>query len=53
MRQPLTEEDFDGLDYIMWGLSVSKEHLNYLAIFILSSVAILLPPMLDIGILGA
>ncbi|MDF1533612.1 MAG: hypothetical protein P1P69_03805 [Methanosarcinaceae archaeon] len=53
MRQPLTEEDFDGLDYIMWSLSVSKERLNYLAIFILSIVAILLSLMLDIGILGA
>jgi len=50
MRQSLTEEDFDGLDYIMWSLSVSKERLNYLAIFVLSIVAILLSLMLDLRI---
>lgn len=51
MRRPLSEDDFDGLDYIMWSLSVSKERLNYLAIFILSMVAIALSLLLDLGIL--
>ncbi|MDO9516750.1 MAG: hypothetical protein Q7J10_01760 [Methanosarcinaceae archaeon] len=53
MRKSLSEEDFDGLDYVMWSLSVSKERLNYLAIFVLSIAAILLSLMLDIGIVGA
>ncbi len=30
MRQSLTDEDFDGLDYVMWSLSVSKDREPFL-----------------------
>jgi hypothetical protein len=32
-REPLTEKDFEGLNYVLWSISVSKERLNYLIIF--------------------
>ena len=51
-REPLTEEDFEGLNYVMWSLSVSKERLNYLVIFAFSIIAIVLSLMLDFGIIG-
>ena len=51
-REPLTEEDFEGLNYIMRSLSVSKERLNYLVIFAFSIIAIVLSLALDFGILG-
>ncbi|HJH28246.1 MAG TPA: hypothetical protein C5S51_00895 [Methanosarcinaceae archaeon] len=50
-RKPLTEEDFDGLNYVMWSLSVSKERLNYLVIFAFSVIAIVLSLALDFGII--
>ena len=49
-RKQLTEEDFDGLNYVMWSLSVSKERLNYLVIFAFSIIAIVLSLLLDFGI---
>ena len=49
-RDQLTEEDFEGLNYVMWSLSVSKERLNYLIIFAFSVIAIVLSLMLDLGI---
>ena len=49
-RDQLTEEDFEGLNYVMWSLSVSKERLNYLIIFTFSVIAIALSLMLDFGI---
>lgn len=49
-RDQLTEEDFEGLNYVMWSLSVSKERLNYLIIFVFSVIAIVLSLMLDLGI---
>ena len=51
-REPLTEEDFEGLNYIMRSLSVSKERLNYLVIFAFSVIAIVLSLALDFGIIG-
>jgi len=49
MHEPLTEKDFEGLNYIMWSLSVSKERLNYLVIFTFSVIAIILSLVLDLG----
>ena len=51
-REALTEEDFEGLNYVMWSLSVSKERLNYLVIFTFSVIAIVLSLALDFGIVG-
>lgn len=50
-RKPLAEKDFEGLNYVMWSLSVSKERMNYLVIFVFSVVAIILSLILDLGIL--
>lgn len=49
-REPFTEKDFEGLNYVMWSLSVSKERMNYLVIFAFSVVAIILSLILDLGI---
>ncbi|WP_292469623.1 hypothetical protein [Methanolobus sp.] len=49
-RTPLTENDYHGLQYIMWSLSVSKERMNYLVIFAFSIIAIVLSLALDLGI---
>jgi len=50
-QEPLTEKDFEGLNYIMWSISVSKERLNYLVIFTFSVIAIILSLVLDLGFL--
>jgi len=52
-REALTEEDFEGLNYVMWSLSVSKERLNYLVIFAFSVIAIVLSLALDFGVIGS
>ena len=49
-REPFTEKDFEGLNYVMWSLSVSKERMNYLVIFAFSVIAIILSLILDLGI---
>ncbi len=49
-KTPLNEEDYRGLEYIMWSLSVSKERINYLVIFAFSVIAIVLSLALDLGI---
>ncbi len=49
-KTPLNEDDYRGLQYIMWSLSVSKERMNYLVIFGFSVVAIVLSLALDLGI---
>lgn len=48
-KSPLSEEDYRGLEYIMWSLSVSKERMNYLVIFAFSVIAIVLSLALDLG----
>ena len=48
-QEPLTEKDFEGLNYIMWSISVSKERLNYLVILTFSTIAIILSLVLDLG----
>ncbi len=48
-QKPLTEKDFEGLNYVMWSISVSKERLNYLVIFAFSVIAIILSLVLDLG----
>ncbi|WP_094226589.1 hypothetical protein [Methanolobus psychrotolerans] len=49
-RIPLSENDYCGLQYIMWSLSVSKERMNYLVIFTFSIIAIIVSLALDLGI---
>ena len=51
-REAFTEEDLEGLNYVMWSLSVSKERLNYLVIFAFSVIAIVLSLALDFGVIG-
>jgi hypothetical protein len=51
-RQKLSENDFEGLKYLLCSLSVSKERANYLIISVLSIVAIILSLSLDLGILN-
>ena len=48
-RSSLSEEDYRGLEYIMWSLSVSKERMNYLVIFAFSIIAIVLSLALDLN----
>ncbi len=49
-KTPLSDDDYRGLQYIMWSLSVSKERMNYLVIFAFSIIAIILSLALDLGI---
>ncbi|WP_406661940.1 hypothetical protein V7O66_05365 [Methanolobus sp. ZRKC3] len=48
-RQSLSKTDYEGLEYILWSLSVSKERLNYLTIFAFSILAIAVSLMFDMG----
>jgi hypothetical protein len=48
----LTEKDLEGLHYIIWSLSVSKERINYLIIFAFSVISIIISLLLDLGIVG-
>jgi hypothetical protein len=50
-RQKLSEKDFEGLEYLLWSLSVSKERTNYLIISVFSVIAIVLSLSLDLEIL--
>lgn len=47
-----TDKDMEGLRYIVWSLSVSKERINYLIIFTFSVISIAISLMLDLGIIG-
>jgi hypothetical protein len=49
-RRTLSDKDYEGLEYIMWSLSVSKERMNYLVIFAFSILAIAGSLVLDLGI---
>ncbi|MBW6518622.1 MAG: hypothetical protein K0A89_09005 [ANME-2 cluster archaeon] len=51
-REPFTEEDFEGLNYVMRSLSMSRERMNYLVIFAFSVIAIMLSPALDFRTTG-
>lgn len=51
-RQELSEKDIEGLDYLLWSLSVSKERSNYLIISVFSVISIVLSLVLDLGILN-
>lgn len=48
----LTEKELEGLRYIIWSLSVSKEKINYLIIFTFSVLSIAISLMLDLGMIG-
>ncbi|MEL7663774.1 MAG: hypothetical protein AAGU10_06555 [Methanosarcina mazei] len=50
-RQKLSCQDFEGLEYLLWSLSVSKERANYYVIFLFSIIAIVLSLSLDLGII--
>ncbi|AKB38463.1 hypothetical protein MSSAC_3873 [Methanosarcina siciliae C2J] len=50
-RQKLSEKDLEGMEYLLWSLSVSKERANYLIITVFSVIAIALSLCLDLGIL--
>ena len=50
-RQKLSEKELEGLEYLLWSLSVSKERANYWIISLFSVVAIALSLSLDMGIL--
>ncbi|WP_235283048.1 MULTISPECIES: hypothetical protein [unclassified Methanosarcina] len=50
-RQKLSEKDLEGMEYLLWSLSVSKERANYLVISVFSVIAIALSLSLDLGIL--
>ncbi|MDQ1275366.1 MAG: hypothetical protein QG610_939 [Euryarchaeota archaeon] len=50
-RQKLSEKDLEGLEYLLWSLSVSKERANYFIISVFSVLAITLSLSLDLGIL--
>jgi len=47
-RQSLTDEDYDAIHYILWSNQVSKEWVNYLAIFVLSLAALVIALILDL-----
>lgn len=51
-RKPLNEMDYEGLEYIVRSISLSKERTNYLVIIVFSLVAILLSLTLDPGIIA-
>jgi hypothetical protein len=50
-QQNLSEKDVEGLNYLLWSLSVSKESSNYLIISVFSVLAIVLSLVLNLGIL--
>lgn len=50
-RQKLLEKDLEGLEYLLWSLSVSKERANYFIISVFSVLAIALSLSFDLGIL--
>lgn len=50
-RQKLSEKDLEGIEYLLWSLSVSKERSNYLVISLFSIIAIALSLSLDLGVL--
>jgi hypothetical protein len=50
-KQKLSDEELEGLEYLLCSLSVSKERANYLIISGLSIIAIILSLSLDLGIL--
>jgi hypothetical protein len=50
-QQKLSKKDVEGLDYLLWSLSVSKERSNYLIISVFSVLSIALSLVLDMGIL--
>ncbi|WP_292463874.1 hypothetical protein [Methanolobus sp.] len=51
-RRPLNETDYEGLEYIVRSISLSKERLNYLVIIVFSLIAIFLSLTLDFGIIA-
>lgn len=51
-QQKLSKKDVEGLDYLLWSLSVSKERSNYLIISVFSVLSIALSLVLDMGILN-
>lgn len=50
-RKMLSEKEYEGLEYLLWSHSVSKERTNYLIISVLSVVSIIASLIFDLGIL--
>ncbi len=50
-RDSLDTTDFDGLRYVMWSISVSKERQNYIMISIFSIAALIIAALLDFGLI--
>ena len=50
-KQQLSDKEYEGLEYVLWSLSVSKERLNYLTIFAFSIIAIVVSLMFDFGMI--
>ncbi|MDD3041707.1 MAG: hypothetical protein PHW56_01990 [Methanosarcinaceae archaeon] len=50
-RETMSEKDYEGLEYLLWSHSVSKERTNYLIISVLSVVSIIASLIFDLGIL--
>ena len=50
-RDSLNPTDFDGLRYVMWSISVSKERQNYIMITIFSIAALIVAAILDFGLI--
>lgn len=50
-RDSLNPTDFDGLRYVMWSISVSKERQNYIMISIFSIAALIVAAILDFGLI--
>lgn len=46
-RSPLSEDDYQTLGYILWSNQVSKEWANYLAIFVLSLLSLVVALALE------
>ncbi|MCQ1534201.1 hypothetical protein FTO70_00510 [Methanosarcina sp. KYL-1] len=50
-RKQLSEKDLEGLYYLLWSISVSKERANYMVITVFSVIAIIVSLSLDLGVL--
>ena len=50
-KECLKNADFEGLRYVLWSISVSKERQNYRMISIFSIVAVIIAGILDFGLL--
>ncbi len=50
-KERLNTADFEGLRYVLWSISVSKERQNYKMISVFSVIALLIAALLDFGLI--